>query len=108
MEFDEAIATIVTVALISVVSMIGILFLRTVNEKRFALALLCFYVRLNVHIFVMYLINSRIHSTIDLMVALAVGSLLGGAFLHLLPEVSEELGFSRTVSTVGMLGAVPI
>lgn len=39
------------------------------------------------------------------LVALSVGSLLGGAFLHLLPEVIEEVGFTLQVSLL-ILGGI--
>ena len=40
------------------------------------------------------------------MVSFAVGSLLGDAFIHLLPETFEKIGFNMTVSFLILLGMI--
>ena len=40
------------------------------------------------------------------LVSFAAGGLLGGAFIHLLPEVSEEYGFSTFVSLSVLVGII--
>ncbi len=72
--------TIVSVLLVSLVSFVGIfsLFLQRRNPKKILL----------------------------ILVSLSAGTLFGGAFLHLLPEVVEEHGFTLQVSLFLLLGVV--
>jgi zinc and cadmium transporter len=71
--------TIISVVIVSLVSLIGIfsIFLKLQKSKRFLLVL----------------------------VSLSAGTLFGGAFLHLLPEAVEEMGFTLELSLV-LLGGV--
>ncbi len=55
-------------------------------------------------IFFIFLKEERLKKILLFLVSLSVGSLFGGAFLHLLPEVVEELGFSLTVSLSVLAG----
>ena len=70
--------TIVSVVIISLISLVGIFFL-TLN-KNFLNKILLF------------------------LVSLSAGSLFGGAFLHILPEVTEESGFTLTISLSVLAG----
>ncbi|MBN1386124.1 ZIP family metal transporter [Candidatus Woesearchaeota archaeon] len=76
---EAVIYTISSVIIVSLLSLVGILFL--FFKKKTLQHLLLF------------------------LVSLAAGSLFGGVFLHLLPEVVEEAGFSITVS-ISVLGGI--
>jgi len=71
--------TILSVIIVSLVSLVGIFFLFVKNEHKLKKILL-------------------------FLVSLSAGSLFGGAFLHLLPEVVEKSGFTLTISLSVMAG----
>lgn len=71
---------IVSVIIVSLVSLAGILTL-TLGEK-------------------------KLHKILLTLVSLSAGTLLGGAFLHLLPEVVEERGFTLAVSFSALGGVL--
>lgn len=73
--------TFVSVAIVSLVSFIGVLTLAFGERK--------------------------LHNILLILVSLSAGTLLGGAFLHLLPQVVEERGFTLMVS-FSTLGGVLI
>ncbi len=75
-----SIYTIVSVVIVSLVSLVGVLAL-TLGEK-------------------------RLHKSLLLLVGLSAGTLMGGAFLHLLPEVVEERGFTLAVSFSALGGVL--
>jgi zinc and cadmium transporter len=74
----EAIYTLLSVIVVSLVSLIGILFIS--RKKEFS------------------------HSTLLFLVSMSVGTLIGGAFLHLLPETVEHTGFGISVSLLVLAG----
>lgn len=43
---------------------------------------------------------------LETMVAFSVGALLGGVFIHLLPEISEEIGFTLEISLAILAGVL--
>lgn len=49
--------------------------------------------------------ENKLHKILLILVSLSAGTLMGGAFLHLLPEVVEEQGFTLSVS-LSALGGV--
>src|SRR3989344_8773013 len=49
--------------------------------------------------------EKKLHKILLILVSLSAGTLMGGAFLHLLPEVVEEQGFTLAVS-FSVLGGV--
>ncbi len=55
---------------------------------------------------VLFVRESRLQAIVPLLVALAVGVLLGGAFLHLIPEATELLGSVTTVSLYTLAGFI--
>src|SRR3990167_7750972 len=67
-----SIYTIISVVIVSLVSLVGVLTL-TFGEK-------------------------KLHKFLLILVSLSAGTLLGGAFLHLLPGVVKERGFTLAVS----------
>jgi len=71
---------ILSVIIVSLISVIGILFL--LLKKRFLNKILLF------------------------LVALSAGSLLGGAFIHLIPELIEEGAFTLTTSLLILAGII--
>ncbi|MEW5896339.1 MAG: ZIP family metal transporter [Nanoarchaeota archaeon] len=50
--------------------------------------------------------KNTLSSLLLILVSLSAGSLLGGAFIHILPEVVEKQGFSLTVSLLVLAGVV--
>ena len=72
--------SIISVAVVSLISLVGILFLAMSPIK--------------------------LKKILLFLVSLAAGSLLGGAFIHLLPKAVEENGFSLTVSLSFLTGVV--
>lgn len=48
--------------------------------------------------------KERLGKLLLTLVSLSAGTLLGGAFLHLLPKAVEKSGFSSTVSLLALLG----
>src|SRR3989344_8510814 len=70
--------TLVSVVVVSLVSLIGIL--------------------------VLYFKKENLDKTLLLLVSLSVGTLLGGAFLHLLPEAAEYQGFTLQISFYVLAG----
>ena len=52
------------------------------------------------------LTENRLHKILLLLVSLSAGTLMGGAFLHLLPEVVEERGFTLAVSFSALGGVL--
>lgn len=75
-----SIYTILSVILVSLVSLVGIVSL-ILSEK-------------------------KLHKILLILVSLSAGTLLGGAFLHLLPEVVEERGFTLAVSFSALGGVL--
>ena len=75
-----SIYTIVSVVIVSLVSLVGV-FALSFGEK-------------------------KLHKFLLLLVGLSAGTLLGGAFLHLLPEVVEERGFTLAVSFSALAGVL--
>lgn len=71
--------TLVSVVAVSLISLIGIIFL--LFQK------------------------SELKKTLLFLVSLSAGSLFGGAFLHILPEVVEKQGFTLTIS-LSVLGGI--
>ena len=57
-----------------------------------------------VGLFFLSMSHKLLHKMLLLLVGFAVGALLGDVFIHLLPEVSEEIGFSTTVSLTILSG----
>ncbi len=55
---------------------------------------------------VLFVRESRLQVIVPLLVALAVGVLLGSAFLHLIPEAVERLGSVTTVGVYTLCGFV--
>ena len=70
--------TILSVVIVSLVSLLGIFFL--------------------------LLKGKNLKKILLFLVSLSAGSLFGGAFLHLLPEIVEESGFTLTVSLSVLAG----
>jgi len=56
-------------------------------------------------IFFIFLKKEKLNSLLLFLVSLAAGSLLGGAFLHLIPEIIEGTGFTFSVSLL-LLGGI--
>ena len=52
------------------------------------------------------LTERKLHKMLLILVSLSAGTLMGGAFLHLLPEVVEERGFTLTVSFSALAGVL--
>ncbi|RLJ09152.1 MAG: ZIP family metal transporter [Candidatus Aenigmatarchaeota archaeon] len=77
---DIWILTLTSVFFVSIISLIGIVTL-SLRENTLARILIC-------------------------MVGFAAGSLLGGAFIHLLPETVEQIGFGVEVSSPLLMGIV--
>ncbi|MDO8656376.1 MAG: ZIP family metal transporter [Nanoarchaeota archaeon] len=75
-----SIYTIVSVVIVSLVSLVGVLALSFGERK--------------------------LHKFLLLLVGLSAGTLMGGAFLHLLPEVVEERGFTLAVSFSALGGVL--
>src|SRR3989338_49 len=50
--------------------------------------------------------EKKLHKFLLILVSLSAGTLLGGAFLHLLPEVVEERGFTLAVSFSALGGVL--
>lgn len=73
--------TILSVILVSIVSLIGIFFI--------------------------FLSKKKLDKIVLFLVSLSAGSLFGGAFLHILPEIVEEKGFGIAVS-LSLLGGVVV
>ncbi|MDO8510957.1 MAG: ZIP family metal transporter [Nanoarchaeota archaeon] len=48
----------------------------------------------------------KLHKMLLILVSLSAGTLMGGAFLHLLPEAVEEQGFTLTVSFSALAGVL--
>lgn len=71
---------ILSILIVSLISIIGILFI--------------------------FLKKRTLDKVLIFLVALSVGSLLGGAFLHLLPEVIENTGFSLSIAFLILGGIV--
>ena len=57
-------------------------------------------------IFFIFLKRKTLDNLLIFLVSLAAGSLLGGAFLHLIPEAFEEAGFALNVSFLVLGGIV--
>ena len=57
-------------------------------------------------IFTLSLNVERLKKMLLYMVSFAVGGLFGDVFLHLLPEISEEVGFNMATSLLILLGIV--
>lgn len=57
-------------------------------------------------IFFIFLKRQTLDSLLLFLVSLSVGSLLGGAFLHLIPEALERTGFSLSISFFVLAGIV--
>lgn len=55
---------------------------------------------------VLFVREARLQVVVPLLVALAVGVLLGDAFLHLIPEATELLGSTTTVGVFALAGFV--
>ncbi len=72
--------TIISVVIVSLVSLVGILSLSLKKGKS--------------------------QSYLLLLVSLSAGTLFGGAMLHLLPEVVEEVGFTTQVSLLVLAGVI--
>ncbi|MBI4152440.1 ZIP family metal transporter [Candidatus Woesearchaeota archaeon] len=72
--------TLISVIIVSLVSLVGV-FALTFGER-------------------------NLHKALLLLVGLSAGTLMGGAFLHLLPEVIEERGFTLTVSFSALAGVL--
>jgi zinc and cadmium transporter len=58
-----------------------------------------------VGVFTLSISPKKLEHYLDYMVALSVGGLLGGAFLHLLPELASE-GFDTSISATILLGII--
>ncbi|MBI2667123.1 ZIP family metal transporter [Candidatus Woesearchaeota archaeon] len=54
----------------------------------------------------LFLKHRKLDQILLTLVSLSAGTLFGGAFLHLLPEAVEELGFTLQVSLTLLLGVV--
>ena len=74
----EFVYTLLSVILVSVVSLVGI--------------------------FPLIITQTKIHKILLVLVGLAAGTLLGDAFIHLLPEVVEKSGFTLSVSLWALAG----
>ncbi|HLF17394.1 MAG TPA: ZIP family metal transporter [Candidatus Omnitrophota bacterium] len=59
-----------------------------------------------VGVFTLSLKPERLNKFLLYMVSFAVGALFGDAFLHLLPETFEEIGFNPTTSFLILLGII--
>ncbi|MCR4337501.1 MAG: ZIP family metal transporter [Candidatus Omnitrophica bacterium] len=59
-----------------------------------------------VGVFTLSLNRERLKKILLYLVSFAVGGLLGDAFIHLLPETFEKIGFNITVSLLVLLGLV--
>ncbi len=59
-------------------------------------------------VFTLSLNQKRLKSILTYLVAFAAGALLGDAFIHLLPEVVEEMGFGLEVSLSVMAGILTL
>jgi zinc and cadmium transporter len=57
-------------------------------------------------IFFIFLKKKTLDNLLIFLVALSVGSLLGGAFLHLIPEIVENTGFTLNVSFLVLGGII--
>jgi zinc and cadmium transporter len=57
-------------------------------------------------IFFIFLKKKTLNKLILFLVAVSVGSLLGGAFLHLIPEIIDTTGFTLTVSFLVLGGII--
>lgn len=57
-------------------------------------------------IFFIFLKKQTLDNLLLFLVSLSVGSLLGGAFLHLIPEAFERTGFSLSISFFVLAGIV--
>lgn len=55
-------------------------------------------------VFTLSLNEKRLGGIIKVLVSFSAGALLGGAFLHLLPEIVEEVGFSPETSLLVVFG----
>lgn len=75
-----SIYVIISVIIVSLVSMVGVLTLSLGDKK--------------------------LHKVLLLLVSLSAGTLMGGAFLHLLPEAVEGSGFTLTVSFSALAGVL--
>lgn len=71
---------LLSVVIVSLISLIGILFI--------------------------FLKKDKLNNVLIFLVSLAAGSLLGGAFLHLLPEIIEGTGFTFSVSFLILFGII--
>ncbi|MBU1111410.1 MAG: ZIP family metal transporter [Nanoarchaeota archaeon] len=76
---SAAFYTIISVLAVSLVSIIGVIFI--------------------------FLKKQSLKKILLFLVSLSAGSLFGGAFLHILPEVVEEQGFTLTIS-LSVLGGI--
>lgn len=72
--------TIISVVIVSLVSMVGVLTLSLGQKK--------------------------LHKMLLVLVSLSAGTLLGDAFIHILPEVVEEQGFTLVVSLLILVGVL--
>jgi len=77
---NPVISTLLSVFIVSLISLIGILFI--------------------------FLKRNTLDNLLIFFVSLSVGSLLGGAFLHLIPEAFGEAGFTMKVSFLILAGIV--
>lgn len=57
-------------------------------------------------IFFIFIKKKTLNKLILFLVAVSVGSLLGGAFLHLLPEIISQTGFTLTVAFLVLGGII--
>jgi zinc and cadmium transporter len=71
--------SILSVIIVSLISLVGILFI--------------------------FIKKDKLNNLLIFLVSLSVGSLLGGAFLHLVPEIVEGTGFSLSISLL-ILGGI--
>ena len=55
-------------------------------------------------VFTIYLQPPKLNKLLLPLVSFAAGALLGGVFIHLLPEIAEKQGFNLTVSLLILLG----
>ncbi len=55
-------------------------------------------------VFTLSMDTKRIQRVVLFLVSLSAGTLLGDAFLHLLPEVAEEYGFDLQLSVMVLTG----
>ncbi len=76
---NTELAIILSVVIISLISLIGVLFI--------------------------FIKKKTLNKLILFLVAVSVGSLLGGAFLHLIPEIISETGFTITIALL-ILGGI--